>query len=97
MDSTLVSARLPRAKKERGCSVLADIGATTSELINQAFDYVIANGELPGAEKPTTPTAEAFAKFIQSSTLDVEWPEGFGGDYKQLEKRLRVADYEALA
>lgn len=97
MDNTLVSARLPRAKKERGCSVLADIGATTSDLINKAFDYVIANGELPNAEKTTAPTTEDFAAFVQASTLEVDWPDDFGGDYKELEARLRRAEYEALA
>lgn len=97
MDNTLVSARLSRAKKERGCGVLAEIGATTSDLINRAFDYVIANGELPGEEKTTTPSAEDFAAFVKESTLEVNWPESFDGDYRELQSHLRMADYEALA
>ena len=97
MDNTLVSARLPRAKKERGCGVLTEIGATTSDLINRAFDYVIATGELPGEEKTTAPSAEDFAAFVKESTLEANWPKSFDGDYKELESHLRMADYEALA
>lgn len=97
MDNTLVSARLTRAKKERGCGVLAEIGATTSDLINKAFDYVIAYGELPSVEQPTAFTEEDFIEFVQRSSLDADWPESFSGNYKELETRLRAVDYEALA
>ena len=98
MDNTLVSARVPRAKKERGAGVLASIGATTSDLINSAFDYVIAAKELPTVPKATAcdADAEGFAAFVGESTLDVAWPEGFEGDYKQLMAQMRAGAYEAL-
>ena len=99
MDNTLVSARVPRAKKERGAGVLASIGATTSDLINSAFDYVIAAKELPSVRKAAPEVREdtdAFAAFVGASTLDVGWPEGFDGDYKQLMSRMRADEYESL-
>lgn len=96
MDNTLVSARISRAKKERGNGVLSAIGATTSDLINSAFDYVIANKELPGARQTTAATKRDFAQFVQDSTLQIDWPEGFDGDYKALASQMRLADYEAL-
>ena len=106
MDNTLVSARVPRAKKERGAGVLASIGATTSDLINSAFDYVIATKELPDAQKArgsgasdasgAEAEAEAYAAFVGASTIAVAWPQSFNGDYKQLASRMRVDTYEAL-
>ena len=41
MDTALVSARMSRAKKERAGSILESIGATASDLINSAYDYVV--------------------------------------------------------
>lgn len=96
MDNTLVSARVPRAKKERASSVLASIGATTSDLINSAFDYVITNKELPTAARTVERNVEGFEEFVVKTTLAVEWPEGFDGDYKSLMADMRRADYEAL-
>lgn len=52
MDSTLVSARVPRAKKEAGKAVLDDLGATVSDLINGAFDHLLEKKELPGSHRP---------------------------------------------
>lgn len=96
MDNTLVSARVPRAKKERASSVLSSIGATTSDLINSALDYVITNKELPGAARATERNFNEFEEFVGKTTLAVEWPEGFAGDYKSLMADMRRADYEAL-
>ena len=96
MDNTLVSARVPRAKKERGASVLACAGATISDLVNSAFDYVIATGKLPTATDAQRPSAESFSAFVAATTLSAEWPDGFDGDYKSLMAKMRTADYEAL-
>lgn len=48
MDAT-VSARVPVAVKEQGNSVLRSIGATPSQLINAAYEFVLANHRLPHA------------------------------------------------
>lgn len=96
MDNTLVSARIPRAKKERGGSVLASMGATISDLINSAFDYVIETNELPNAKEATNISGD-FSSFVEATTLNIDWPAGFDGDYKALMANMRIEDYESLA
>ena len=98
MNNTLVSARVPQAKKERASSILASIGATASDLINSAYDYVIETKQLPtvgGTEKRRS--QKDFAAFVEASTLNVEWPEKQSDDYKSLAREWRRADYESLA
>ena len=97
MDNTLVSARIPRAKKERAAGVLAEIGATTTELINSAFDFLISEKRLPGKADAAQEREGDFAGFVEATTMDVQWPEGFDGDYKALMAQLRRDEYEALA
>lgn len=101
MENTLVSARMSTAKKERAVGVLASIGATTSDLINSAFEYVIAEKRLPTAAVAPRGTAEGFHQFVRESTLDIAWPkaetETAAGDYKAMMRRERLADYESLA
>lgn len=45
----IVSARVPVAVKERGNSILKELGATPSQLVNAAYEYVLAEGKLPQA------------------------------------------------
>lgn len=97
MDNTMVSARVPQAKKERANGVLSSIGATTSDLINSAIDYVIEHKELPGAIESAKPNADDFKRFVNATTLDVDWPQGELSDYKSFMRRERLADYESLA
>ena len=96
MESTLVSARMSRAKKERASDILASIGATTSDLINCAFDYVISTKELPLAKHAEKRDIRGFESFREKSTIAVDWPESFDGNYKSMMADLRRADYEAL-
>lgn len=98
MDSLLVNARVPRAKKEASTSVLKAIGATTSELINSAYDYLLEYKELPSAKRKDSRTYEDFAAFAAESTLSVDWgkhPESF--DYKEFMRARKQAEYESLA
>lgn len=48
-DDAMVTARVPREIKRRGDAKLKEIGATATQLINASYEYVIANGKLPGA------------------------------------------------
>ena len=97
MQDTLVSARMPAAKKERARGILDSIGATTSDLINSAFDYVIANNQLPAtAASAERPSEQDFEQFVAETTFKIDWPEGTD-DYKQLIKEMRLTDYESLA
>lgn len=98
MESALVNARITRAKKEAAVHVLEQLGSTTSELINSAFDYVIACKKLPVAEMPSAQEAESFETFVAKSTLAVDWGnDGDSIDYKALVRAGRQADYESLA
>ena len=97
MQDTLVSARMPAAKKERARGVLDSIGATTSDLINSAFDYVIANKQLPEtAACVKRPDENGFAQFVAQTTFEIDWPES-PDDYKRLMREMRLVDYESLA
>lgn len=98
MESTLVNARIARAKKEASAGILETLGATTSELINSAYDYLLENKQLPMTQKKPFRNSEAFASFIAQSTLEVNWgkhPEIF--DYKEFMSEQKRADYESLA
>lgn len=102
MESVLVNARVPRAKKEVSVGILESLGATTSELINSAYDYLLEHKELPTSRNTSKEKRlhdrEAFAAFAEESTLDINWgehPESF--DYKQFMSSRKRADYESLA
>ena len=96
MDNTMVSARVPRAKKERAGSVLASIGATTSDLINSALDYVIQEKQLPKARRDDVADEAGFATFVEASTLDVDWSKGDMADHEGFMRRERMADHEGF-
>lgn len=104
MDSR-VSARIALETRERGDRQLKKIGATPSQLINAAYRYVIATGELPHAEKPPHAGEDGlaieeahrlFVKRIERTICRVDG-DYFAGrsDDEILEQELRVR-YEAL-
>lgn len=43
----MVTARVPVEIKRQGSNILKEIGATTTQLVNAAFEYLIAEGKLP--------------------------------------------------
>lgn len=104
MDSR-VSARIPMEKRDRGDEALAAIGATTSQLIQAAYDYLIATGKLPRVSSGATLHGGHLSKaqklhaqqVLRASTCRV--PAGFFAgktDDELLEDELR-REYEALA
>lgn len=97
MKETLVSARIPQAKKEAATREFVARGTNMSEFINRALDAFLASGELPGSPSTasTRDTAE-FSKFVAQSSVAVAWPEE-SDDYKDLVQRGKRADYESLA
>ena len=97
MKETLVSARIPQAKKEAAPREFAARGTNMSEFINRALDAFLSTGELPGtpSKADARDTAE-FSKFVEQSSISVSWPEG-SGNYKDLLKMGKRADYESLA
>ena len=102
METAIANARVPLAKKEASRGVLQSLGATTSDLINGAYDYLLSTGRIPGVACEVEPAVagkdwSAFASFVEEATLDVDWGEGFDGDYKSILREGKVADYESLA
>lgn len=97
MNTTLVSARVTQAKKEATVRVLDSIGATVSDLINQAFDYVLREHRLPGEDAPAKRDGGSFASFVEDTTFEVPWPASADGDYKAMLREGKVHDYESLA
>lgn len=47
----MVTGRMPVGKKESGNGVLRALGLTTSQAINDLYDYLIAHGEMPCGDK----------------------------------------------
>lgn len=98
MNSSLISARVPVAKREAAQGMLTAIGATTSDLVNSAFDYLLATKHLPQAESPEGRSAAAFTQFVEESTFDIPWEDaGTCDDYRELIREGKRARYESLA
>ena len=95
---TLVSARIPSGKKEAAASVLATLGATTSDLINSAFDYILEKKELPKATTDTKPSKTDLIRYLEESSLPIEWgTDASDGDYRELLHTKKRDAYESLA
>ena len=86
--------------------MLRAIGATPTQLINAAYEYVLAYGKLPYRDFDTSDSAarvlsldqkKSLQAFVAESTYAV--PESFwdGKSYKELLEEGRRSDYEALA
>lgn len=96
MQSTLVSARVPVARKEAAQSALQQLGLSTTELINSAFDYLIENRSLPTEAKPVPRTSEGFNNLLAECTLAVPWPEE-DVDCRDIVRKGKQERYESLA
>lgn len=96
MESTIVNARVPQGKCDLGASVLKSLDATTTDLINGAFDYLIENKAIPGRNTPRK-APESFSNFVAASTLNIDWGSHPGAtDYKAILREGKQADYERL-
>ena len=100
-----VSARVPVEMKNQVGERLKEMGVTQSQLVNAAFAYVMATGELPKA-KDDAPSgvlrlsedqlAEIKRRMDQTTYFVPE--EAWGGmSYKEILAEGRAADYEALS
>lgn len=97
MSTILVSARMPQAKKEAAVRVLDSLGATVSDLINSAFDYVLEEHRLPGEGAQAHAEHEPFGVFLEKTTIEVAWPPTADGDYRAMVRGGKLHDYESLA
>lgn len=63
----MVTGRMTASKKEEGNRILASLGVSASQAINQLYDYVIANRALPFQKEeaaPRTHSPEEIAEAI---------------------------------
>ena len=72
MSDAMVTARMPQAKKEAGGRVLERIGSNASQLINDAYDYLIAHGDSPFSRK----AAKASSATPQQIAEALSWIDG---------------------
>ena len=109
MDS-MVSARVPVEVKNQGDALLKSMGASVTELVNAAYDYLIANGELPKGTRSfqTDPDAGETRKTLagnDASRFNETWnsravleaPEYDGTNFKELLNSARGERYARLA
>ena len=99
MKTAISNARVPLAKKEASEPILREIGATTTDLINAAYDFLISERRLPTAQAAAASDArqQSFRDFVARSTVSVDWSSDEEKSYKQILAEGKVADYERLA
>lgn len=78
----IVTARVPASIKEQGRVALNKIGATPTDLINAAYRYVLAKGELldandgierlePGTRRLSSAQQQALSSRLEKTTFNV--------------------------
>ena len=105
MDTT-VSARVPIEIKKQADKKLRSLGASTTDLINAAFRYLLAENELPGVrsggkrganERVLSEEQRSYLQeFIAATSFEVD-DSDLSVSYKEEIAAGRFADYEALA
>lgn len=102
--SKMVSARIPDALYEQGSLQLEAVGATISELITSAFEYLLKERALPdvaGApvSQPRVLSKEQAARLrrtFQNCTLHIDIPTDVSYD-KQTARAARESRHETAA
>ena len=101
MSDAMVTARMPKAKKDAGNRVLGQLGYSTSQFINSAYDYLIQHGVSPfecdqaHAEIPSAELiAQALAK-VDGMCLPESNRFAAMGDDDIRRERLMRQGYEA--
>lgn len=102
--SKMISARVPDALYEQGSIQLEELGASTSELVHAAFEYLLQEHQLPTPTKKTAEKKRVLAKdakerlkkLFAACTLNATVPSDIASD-KRLAREARGAKHEALA
>lgn len=103
--SKMVSARIPDALFDRGCAQLEELGASQTQLIRAAFDYLLEERSLPRSphkekkaarRKLSDAQRRALGQKLASCRLDVRIPSDVAYD-KETAHRAREAKYEAVS
>ncbi len=108
MDS-IVTARVPTEIKGQAMQMLAQMGSSTTKLVNAAFEYLLATGQLPSAPQGSPSSAERtlddeqrteLTEFFRATSSPAPasfWSELGDRSYKEALATWRKEDYEALA
>lgn len=101
--SKTVSARIPDALFDQGSIQLEKLGATTSDLIKSAFEYVLKEHALPSNSEPRNPKrrltktqAASLRDSLAACSLHLDIPADVAYD-KCIAREARIERYEALA
>ncbi len=101
--SKMVSARIPDALFDQGNFQLEKLGATTSDLIKSAFEYVLKEHALPSSPEPrsskrqlTKTQTESLRDSLAACSLHLDIPADISYD-KRIAREARIERHEALA
>lgn len=103
--SKMVSARIPDALYSQASIQLASLGATTSDLVNAAFEYVLEEHALPTARQPENKQKKRILSkdqkdqikgMFENCMLDLDIPDDLKAD-KQYVQAVRANKYEDIA
>ena len=102
----VVTARVPAEVRDQGNAILRQLGATPTELVNAAYEYLlnekrlppVAHGaeELPGGVRALSP--EDAAKVLESlDSMALEVPESWhGASMDELAEPIVQTDWDYL-
>lgn len=103
----MVTARVPIEIKRQADARLKEMGSSTTELINAAYRYVLAQGQLPIPKEAAVPdepqvktlAGEAAREFVTIwQTRSVLEPRDYdGANFKELLDKARSDYYARLA
>lgn len=108
--NAIVTARVPVEVKNQVSQILADLGSSPTELINSAYDYVLAHGKLPTDdttnraieahrnERRTLSAAQKAKLMADLGSMQLGPVDGYdGSNYKDLLNAARDERYAPLA
>lgn len=103
--SKMVSARIPDALYSQVSMQLSSLGATTSDLMNAAFEYVLENNTLPTARQSkgrqkrralSKDQRQLIKNVFENCMLDIDIPDDVESD-KCYVHAAKAAKYEDIA
>lgn len=103
--SKMISARIPDALYSQASIQLASLGASTSDLVNAAFEYVLEEHALPTVHSAKSKQEKrALSKdqkqlinsMFENCMLDLDIPDDIKAD-KRYAQAVRASKYEDIA
>lgn len=95
MSDSMVTARMPQAKKDAGNAVLAALGTNASSAINNLYDFVIQNRALP-FEQNNVPCASSAKRIKEALSFVDSIPRVAPSEFDNLDmhelKRRKLID-----